>query len=243
MRDFLVDIVNHTSALGNISVVKITGDDKSTVIDTMADDKSIVVKGTFHNANPEFKGVFGMPNLSKLNTILNIPEYKENAKIQLLTADRNGETVPTGIHFENANGDFRNDYRFMTTEVINERIKSAKFRGANWNVSFEPTMAGIQRFKFQMQANSDETVFIAKTENGDLKFYFGDHSTHAGNFVFQPGVTGALARGWSWPVVQFFSILQLDGDKTVNFSDDGAAMITVDSGLIKYEYILPAQSK
>jgi hypothetical protein len=37
--------------------------------------------------------------------------------------------------------------------------------------------------------------------------------------------------------------MNLDGDKTVQISDDGAAMITVDSGLIKYEYILPAQSK
>ena len=243
MRDFLVDIVNHTNTLGNITMVKITGDDNSTAIEALSEDKSVVVKGTFHNANPEFKGVFGMPNLSKLNTILNIPEYKENATINLTTADRNGETVPTGIHFENANGDFKNEYRFMTTEVVNEKIKSVKFKGVNWNVSFEPTVAAIQRFKFQMQANNEETVFIAKTENGDLKFYFGDHSTHAGNFVFQPSVTGALARGWSWPVVQFFSILQLDGDKTVNFSDDGAAMITVDSGLIKYEYILPAQSK
>ena len=243
MRDYLVDIVNHTSALGNITTVKITGEDNSTVIDGMAEDKSVVVKGTFHNANPEFKGVFGMPNLAKLNTLLNIPEYKENAKIELSTVTRNGETVPSGIHFENATGDFKNDYRFMTTEVINEKIKTAKFRGANWNVTFEPTMAGVQRFKFQMQANSDETVFIAKTENNDLKFYFGDHSTHAGNFVFQPGVIGTLSRGWSWPVVQFFSILNLDGDKTVNFSDDGAAMITVDSGLIKYEYILPAQIK
>lgn len=243
MKDFLIDIVNHTAALGNINTVKITGDDQSTTIDAMADNKSVIVKATFHKPNAEFKGVFGMPNLPKLSTLLNIPEYKENATIALTTADRNGETVPTGIHFENAAGDFRNDYRFMTMEVINERLKTIKFKGVNWNVSFEPSVAAVQRFKYQAQANSEELVFIAKTEGKDLKFYFGDHSTHAGNFVFQPDITGSLARSWSWPVVTFLSILNLDGDKTVNFSDEGAAMITVDSGLIKYEYILPAQSK
>jgi hypothetical protein len=94
-----------------------------------------------------------------------------------------------------------------------------------------------------MSANVEEPNFQAKTENGDLKFFFGDHSTHAGNFVFQSGVTGQLKRTWSWPARQFASIMDLTGDKVVRISDDGAAMITVDSGLAVYNYILPAQSK
>jgi len=39
------------------------------------------------------------------------------------------------------------------------------------------------------------------------------------------------------------SILDLTGDKVMKISDDGAAMIAVDSGLAVYNYILPAQSK
>jgi hypothetical protein len=95
----------------------------------------------------------------------------------------------------------------------------------------------------QAQANAEEVNFQAKTENGDLKFSFGDHSTHSGNFVFHPGVTGTLKRSWSWPIGLVISILDLTGDKTFKISDDGAAMITVDSGLAVYNYILPAQSK
>ena len=242
MKDFLTDIVNHTHALG-ITLVKVSGDDNETTLESMADDKSVVIKVQFHKASPDFKRTFGMPNLNSLNVILNIPEYKENSKINVITEQRNGNTVATGLHFENEKSDFSNDYRFMSTEAVNEKLKSAKFRGANWGVTFEPTMAGIQRFTFQAQANSDEKTFIAKTEKGDLKFYFGDHSTHAGNFVFHSGVAGTLNKAWSWPVQTFISIMNLDGDKTVQISDDGAAMITVDSGLIKYEYILPAQSK
>jgi hypothetical protein len=110
-------------------------------------------------------------------------------------------------------------------------------------VEFEPTVAAIQRLKMQAQANAEEPNFMAKTENGDLKFYFGDHSTHAGNFVFHPGTTGKLARSWLWPVSQFIAIMNLTGDKTVRISDDGAAKITVDSGIAVYEYILPALTK
>jgi hypothetical protein len=73
--------------------------------------------------------------------------------------------------------------------------------------------------------------------------YFGDPSTHSGNFVFHPGVTGNLTRNWMWPVKVFMSIMDLPGDKTVKISDQGAAEITVDSGLAFYQYLLPAQAK
>jgi hypothetical protein len=54
---------------------------------------------------------------------------------------------------------------------------------------------------------------------------------------------GSLSKGFSWPIGVMLSILNLPGDKMCNFSDDGAAQITVDSGMAKYQYILPAQQK
>lgn len=243
MRDYLLDIVKNTHGLGIIDLVKITGTDSETQIEAIAEDRSVIVQGKINNPVPEFIGTFGMPNLSKLNTVLNIPEYKDDAKITLTTQERNGATVPVGLHFENAAGDFHNDYRFMSQEIINDKLKTVKFRGVNWNVEFAPTVASIQRLKFQASANSEETTFIAKTEGNDLKFYFGDHSTHAGNFVFQSGVSGTVSKGWSWPVAAVLSILGLAGDKTFRISDEGAAQITVDTGLATYNFILPAQSK
>jgi len=243
MRDYLLDIVEHTQALGCIDLIKIVGDDKSTTIDARSDDVSVIIKAEFKTPNPNFVGTFGMPNLVKLNTILNIPEYKEKAKIEVTTQDKNGVAVPTGLHFENAAGDFKNDYRFMSTELINSKLESKKFKDVSWEVEFTPTTAAYQRFKFQAGANSEETMFIAKTEGSELKFYFGDHSSHAGNFVFQSGITGKLAKEWNWPILRVLSILNLYGDKVMRISDEGAADITVDSGLIKYQYILPAQRK
>jgi len=243
MRDHLLDIVRNTYGLGNIDLVKIVGTAEETSIEALAEDRSVIVQGKLNSSVKEFVGTFGMPNLGKLNTILGIPEYKENAKITLNTQDRNGETVPTGLHFENAAGDFKNDYRFMSQEIILDKLKSVKMRAVNWAVEFEPTVAAIQRLKFQASANGEETVFTAKKEGNDLKFFFGDHSTHAGNFVFQAGSGGNLTKALSFPVAAVISILNLAGDKKFSLSDDGVAQITVNTGIATYNYLLPAQSK
>jgi hypothetical protein len=147
------------------------------------------------------------------------------------------------LHFENEAGDFENDYRFMNTEIINEKLKSVKFKGAKWDIEFEPSVTSIQKLKFQANAHSEESVFQVKTDGDNLVFSFGDASTHAGSFTFEAGVTGKLKQEWSWPVVQVMSILNLAGDKTVRIADVGAMQISVDSGIAEYNYILPAQSK
>ena len=239
MKDYLQDIVQHTHSLGIIDLVKIVGSDSSTLIEAVGEERTVIVQAQFHNPVPEFIGTFGMPNLGKLNTILNIPEYRDDAKLTITKK----EDSPTGIHFENATGDFKNDYRFMSAEIVNDQLKTVKFKGVRWGVEIEPSVAAIQRLKFQAQANSGETTFIAKTENNNLVFYFGDHSSHAGNFVFAHDVAGTLSKAWSWPLSAVISILSLSGDKMIRFSDEGAVQITVDSGLAIYNYILPAQTK
>jgi len=243
MKDHLLDIVQHTHGLGVIDLVKITGTQNDTTLEAIAEDRSVILQAKFKGPLADFIGTFGMPNLGKLNTVLNIPEYKEDAKITVSTQDKNGEQIPVGIHFENKVGDFKNDYRFMSSEIINDKLKSVRMKQVAWNVDIVPSVANIQRLKFQASANSEENNFVAKIENGNLKFYFGDHSSHAGNFVFQQGVNGKLSKAWAWPVAVVISILSLPGDKTFKISDEGAAMITVDSGIAEYNYILPAQTK
>ena len=242
MQDILKDLVGHTHSLGFLPLVKITGD-KDTVIESMAEDRSVIVTAKTHKAVDEFDGVFGMPNLDKLALHLKNPEYKDGATIGVVKAQRNGVEMPVGLHFENATKDFRNDYRFMNSDIINEKLKSVKFKGATWDVEFEPSVVSIQRLRLQSAAHTEEQTFQVKTENGNLVVFFGDASTHAGSFVFHANVDGKLKQTWSWPVNQVMSILALDGDKTMRIADAGAMQITVDSGLAEYNYILPAQSK
>jgi hypothetical protein len=243
MKDNLLDLIQHTHGLGVIDLIKVVGTDTETNISAVAEDKSVVVNAKFKNPIADFIGTFGMPQLSKLKTIVSFDDYDDTSIINVTRVNKDGADVPSAIHFETKIGDFVNDYRLMAKGMVEDKVKAVTFRGATWNVEFEPTVAGIMRLKKQASANSDEPNFTTKTENGDLKIYFGDPSTHSGNFVFQPDVTGTLSRQWQWPVKVFLAIMDLPGDKTVRIADAGAAEITVDSGIAVYQYLLPAQSK
>jgi hypothetical protein len=244
MKDILQDIVSHTQNLGFLTTVKITGTEDKTEVFSMADDRSVIMTAETAAPYPDMIGTFGMPQLNKLKYLLDGNEYKEDAKITITTADKNGETIPVGIHFENKHGDFKNDYRFMNQEIINEKMKTVKFRGVKWDVEIEPSVASVHRFNFQAGANSEQTTFLAKTDGSNLKFIFGDTSTHGGEFVFAQNVAGKLDRGWSWPVIPILSILKIAdvNNTTMSLSNEGAIQITLDSGLAVYKYIIPAQA-
>ena len=245
MRDYLLDIVQHTYGLGVVNLIKITGTDSETEINAFDQaTKTVILNAKFKNPNPDFIGTFGMANLDRLNTILNLPVYKDNAKINVAhQKDNDGNDVPCGINFVNETGDFTNNYRFMSEAVINSQLKTVSMKkSVKWGVDIVPTAQAIQKLKFQSMAHSDATAFSTKTENGNLVCLFGDHSSHAGNFVFAENA-GSLSKQMNWPIAVVNSIFSLPGDKTFKISDDGVAEITVDSGLAVYHYMLPAQTK
>ena len=244
MKDILHDIVAHTNKLGFLNIVKVTGTDDKTLIDSMADDRSVIMYAETTTPQANMVGTFGMPQLEKLRYLIEGKEYQDNAKIEVVIAQRNGADIPVGLHFENKDGDFKNDYRFMNQDIINEKLKTVKFRGVAWHVEVEPTVSAVQRFQFQAGANTEHTTFLAKTDGDKLTFTFGDQSTHGGEFVFATGVTGKITKAWTWPVAPVLGILKIaDANNTkMSFSNEGAMQIELDSGLAIYKYIVPAQA-
>lgn len=243
MKDFLQDLIQHTYNLGVVELVKITGTDTTTRIDAIAEDRTVIISGAFNTPVADMTGVFGMPNMGKLKTILSFDDYDANSNITVIKETRNNEDVPTSIHFETQGKDFVNDYRFMNKEMVESKVKNVTFKGATWNVEFEPATASIQRLKKQASANSEQETFSTKTDGNNLKIYFGDPSTHSGNFVFHAGITGKMTKAWQWPVKVFLSIMDLPGKKTVKISDQGVTEIVVDSGFATYTYYIPAHTK
>lgn len=245
INSILKDIVAHTHSLGFLDLIKVTSENNETIIHSRSEDRNVILDAKMHNPVTEITGTFGLPNLEKLDLHLKNPEYQENAKIQVITEVRNDVTVPAYIHFENSSGDYQNNYRFMSKEQIENLMKTAKFRGASWNVVFKPSELSIQRMKLMSSSNSEEPNFNVSTEvtGGvtDLIFKFGDANSHGGKFVFESNVSGKMSHTLSWPVKQVMSILNLTGDTTMSISDQGAMKIAVDSGIALYEYILPAQ--
>ena len=90
MKDILQDVVAHTHSLGFLNLVKVSSDDATTNIESMAEDRSVIMSATTKNKVGEFTGVFGMPNLDKLALHLKCPEYQKDSKIEVVSAERNG---------------------------------------------------------------------------------------------------------------------------------------------------------
>lgn len=243
IKNILQDIISNLASLDTIDAIKVNGTADATGIIASATDRSVIVFGKLKTPVPEFVGTFGMPNLSKLHTILKFNEYDTDSKITVKMEERDGTSIPTVVHFENASGDFVNDYRLMSKAVVDERIKSVSFKGTSWDIQINPSIQNVQRMKMQTQANSEEKTFKATVVDGNLRFYFGDQATHSGNFTFQSGVTGHIDNKWHWPIKQFTTILSLGGEKTLKFSNQGVAEITVDSGLADYQFLIPGQTK
>jgi len=246
MKDILQDIIAHTSGLGFIDLIRVDGTDKETLLTAISQDKTVIVKAKLNNPVPEMIGTFGMPNLTKLKTILSFDEYDQDAKITVTSKQNSNDptqTDLTAIHFETKNNDFVNDYRLMLKNVIEGQVKTVTFNSPTWDVDFTPTTLSISKLKKQSQVHSEEKSFRTVTENSDLKVYFGDPRTHSGNFVFHSGVTGKLGGKWQWPVIEIISILSLPGDKTMRIADQGAIEISVNSGLANYLYLIPGLTK
>lgn len=243
MRDYLIDIVKHTVPLGAFTTLRIDGSDSETEIAATEQERLMVLRGKLHAPVADFKGLFGIPNLPLLNTVLNIPEYTDaKANYSVTRAARDGEDQATTIHLENASGDFKNDFRLMAGKIIDNMEPKLKFNVNAWPVEFVPTVASQQRLKYQTAAHPEEKAVTFKIEGGNITANLGDASSHSGSFMFHTGVDPAVKKTIAVPVLYVNSVLSLSGDKMIHMGDLGM-MISVDSGLANYDYILPMLTK
>lgn len=248
MKDIILDIVKHTAGLGFIESVKVTGTVDETRLDAMDTDRTVILNAKLHNPVADFVGEFGMGNLGFLNGVSNLGNYKEDgAEVVVNRRERNGEEHPESLLFKDAHGN-TDTYRFMSKQVVEQQLKTAVFRGANWNVTFEPSKQKVSELtQVASIYSSIDPTFKVRTEDGNLVLYIGgsDGASHTGRRVFANNVTGELAQSWSWPLNQVLSILKLgmSGICVMKIADQGALQISIDSGIGIYDYILPALTR
>jgi hypothetical protein len=248
MKDYLLDIVKHTAGFNALTLIKVTGTETSTVVDSWdRADKTVVLHAEFKAPVAEFVGKFGMPNIDRLNSILSNPEYAEDAKFTVETQKNatTGLDELSAIHFENKDGDFKNSYRFMAGNIADSQMPtlSMKKQISTWTTEIRPSVTSIQRLRLQTQIHNASTVFSTRVVDGDLVVYFGDPSSHTGNFIFHKDTGWTLKNETYWPTATINSVLSMPGEKTMKLSDENTAMITVDSGLAVYSYRIMAQTK
>lgn len=245
IKDVLLDVVKHTSGLGIIENIKVTGDDSETTLAAMDADRTVILQAKMHDPVIEFVGDFGMGNLGLLSSLTRVSNYQNgDADIKVERKERNGEEMPTTLIFKDGDGN-RDQYRFMSKEILDQVMKVATFRGANWDITIEPATKRIAQLSEVAGIYSGiEPSFAVSTEDGKLIIEVGSaEGGILGRRVFAENIDGELGSKWSWPLQAFLSILKLDGTKVIRFSDQGVCQIDVDSGIGIYSYIMPAISK
>lgn len=245
MKSVLLDLVKHTAGLGIIENIKITSTDGTTRLAAMDPNKTVILTASLHDEVKDFEGEFGMGNLGLLNSLTKLSNYQvADAKITVERRERNGVEVPANLLFQDSEGN-KDQYRFMSKEIVDQAMKMATFKGAKWAVVVEPAAKRIAQLAevAGIYAGIDP-AFSVKTEKGNLVFEVGNAEGGViGRRVFAENIDGELATAWSWPLQTFLSILKLGGTIVVRFSDQGACQIDVDSGIGTYSYILPAISR
>lgn len=237
--DSFKDIVKHTSNLGFIDMVKIVGTATDAKIEAIDADKTVVI---FGNMYQPIKGIDSTVGLSRMGVLKGFIDLTDNnANVVIDTETRNNVSVPTEIKFES--DDNISSYRFMSETMVNEQIKVPPFKGATWNVEIVPEQSKISKLSsYQGVLGGFEKRFTVSVDKGNLKFSIGSGPTDRATMTFATNVNGTLKHQWSWPLSQVLSILKLSSNSAavMKFSDMGALLIEIDSGIGKYQYILPA---
>jgi hypothetical protein len=245
--DNFLDIIKHTSGLGFIEMVKLTGTNTDVKLEAMDDDRTVVVNATLKNPIDGLDGTIGLSRLGILSGYLNFAPFAESsASVEIKTQKRaNGDEVPAEIKFDSGLGHVAH-YRFMSAEIAEEQIKVPPFKGATWQVVITPTKSAMKDLSAMNSIlGSFESTFSVRTNDDNLEFLIGSGASDRTTIVFAKDIQGELKHQWSWPLAQVLAILKLHESSascTMSFSDQGALQIEIDSGLGTYQYILPARN-
>ncbi len=239
LLDQFKDIVKHTHQLGFVDMVKVIGTDTDAKIEAIDVDKTVVVYGDMYQPIAGLESTVGLSRLAQLKGFIDLHDKSVTSIVDEM---RSAVSVPTELKFDNKDGEVA-VYRFMSETMANDQIKVPPFKGAVWNVTLKPEKKKIDRLNaYQGILGGMEKRFTVSTDGDKLNFAIGSGPTDRTTVPFATGITGALKHQWSWPLTQVLSILKLNDneDLTMHFSDMGALKIDVDSGICKYQYILPA---
>jgi hypothetical protein len=246
IKDILKDVLKHTHGLGIFEQVKLTGTVESTEVETVDADKTVIFKGETHQPVPDLvDSTIGLSRMGVLQGYLQYPGYDDaTGSVAVVTQERNGEQVPTEVEFKSAD-DNEAHYRFMLADVINQQLKSIKFKGAEFDINVVPTDKNLKDLTyFNSVLGTYEANFSPKTNGTDLYFHIGDAGSDRTKIHVSNAIEGEIKGDWRWPLDIVLRILKLSdsGNCVLSINDEGLLQIIVDSGMAKYTYLLPAKS-
>lgn len=240
MRDTIADVVKQT--IGLAPTIKITGTAEDTRIQGLDENKTVFIDAHLREALPELQGQFGMTNLPLLRGLLDFASYRtDKGAFTVKRRVIDGVETVEQLEFRDGNGAGA-DFRCMSADRVPEQ---AEIKNVAWDITVVPNKAKIAEFQqlSSLYAEVDKN-FGAKTENGNLLFFFGDDnsSTHRASMVFESEIGGALNAGLQWSAAQFLQILKLAGPECrVRITGRGVLCVEAETAFGSYKYYLRAQ--
>jgi hypothetical protein len=241
MRDAIADVVKQT--IGLTAVIKVTGSADATRIQGVDDNKTVFIDGHLRTALPELSGEFGMMNLPLLRGLLEFASYRtEKAKFSVKRKVVGESQVETVEQFEFRDGSGAGaDFRCMNPDRVPDQ---AEIKNIPWDITVTPDKSKIAEFQqiASLYAEVDKN-FGAKTENGNLLFFFGDDnsSTHRASMVFASEIGATLNAGLQWSASQFLQVLKLAGTEgRIRISGRGVLCVESETAFGSYKYYLRA---
>ena len=204
----LSDVVKQC-ALANVEVIKVTGTDEDTLVQTFDADKTLFIEGHLNEVIPEFTGEFGITNLKMLSGLLGFTNYQtDTADFKVRTRDLNGTKVLDQFEFKGSGS--KSVFKLMDVQHVPQQAKIASIP---WNITLDEIgkskITEFQQFA-GLYAEIDKQFTVA-TEDGNLVITFGAvaSSTHSGSMVLAENVSGTLTSALTFPVDKFLTLMKI----------------------------------
>ena len=243
MKEQLNDILAHTTPLGILSVIKITGEKKSTLVESYDDGLSVVLKAEAIKPIKEFAGEFALHQLSILSGYLNFPNFaSDDATLSINTKEIGGVDTPTELEFDAGNDGTKATYRFMDAKFA----KQPKLTKPSWSATVNLSKSKIAEFERLAKIfGSLKPMFMTSIEDGKLYFSLGGTSSSDSNAkVFISDIDGSIKGEPLFPISQFLTILKMSKEDEVEICLNESSMkLSIQSDDFNYDYYLPARNR
>jgi hypothetical protein len=131
--------------------------------------------------------------------------------LRLYKQTRNGTDVPSEIAFDSGHG-HQSNYRFMSKEIVDQQIQIPVFKGATYDLEYEPTQKNLQDLTyFSGILSSYESSFSTVCKDNKLYFSIGSNSSDRALVPIADKVTCKISSNWKWPLSSILAILKLSG--------------------------------
>lgn len=234
----LADILGQCS-LSNVEIIKITGSDKETKVQTFDTDQTLFIQGTTKSPVKEFQGEFGITNLKMLSGLLNFTSYQaDDSTFKVNTRKVADETVLDRFEFKGKGS--KSVFNLMNAQHVPAQPKIAQIP---WDVEISFSTAKYSEFqKFSSLYTEIDKHFVVSTEDGTLIATFGkpNSSIHSGSMTLAEGVS-KVQGGLVFPIDKFLTLMKLALNAKAHkvlFSSAGLLGVEVETDHGLYNYYL-----